>query len=305
MPSKDKKSGAGRSSKLGYAFGALLLIGCVIALGRSGSKKPAAESREAPALLSREISAQSPPKVFEPFTAEAYRAEIEQKRARLAAKQFLGLKTLELTADNGVFKIPFTFKPRKVWCQGGDLDTMKYASDDPSAQDILISLEPLAAEGKGDFMRTSVAALYNGVEHVFKLKAADKPRTYGLYICTARTKTTSCKGKTLISHDEISKDLAQGGRDAAKKAYIFYFQQLILDKNILETYRTNDFSSVFRTSVEAYLISQKGVGRSEFQQAWDVSQVTRSKPADLRDGRVVLSLPHNDPRCMRAGRVEN
>lgn len=174
---------------------------------------------------------------------------------------------------------------------------MKYASNDANADQILITIEPLGA-GKGDYLRTNVVRLYENIDHVFKLKPSDSLQSYGLYICSDSSKATSCKSKTLASHAAISEEAvnAKGDAQAKKKDYIFYFQNLLLDKNNLETYRTDEFSGEFKAALESYLKNQK-LADSDIQTAWKLSNITRSQPIEIEDGKIILALPYNDPRC--------
>lgn len=279
----------------------IIIVGAVIVLGiivfKKRSKKiltdPAAtqairSSEEAPL---QELS-QEEPKSYDP---KAYKAEVARMRAKYASRAMLGLKSMDLKEKDGLLQIPFRFIPQKIWCQAGDLDTMKRLSKDPSANEFLISLEP-SGGGKGDFLRTSVLALYKGIEHTFKLKPSSS-HSYGLYICLDGGKGTSCKDKPLKTHSAISAEVANA-KDTAKTDYIFYYQHVIFDKNSLEVYKSEDASDDFKKSIASYLKEQKDIDSAEFQAAWNVSKITGSSSADVQGERLQLSLPYNDPRCM-------
>lgn len=301
MSSKNKGSGGGRATKPLHALIVLMALGLVFFVMRNRSRKTPGDNpgEQEISLLPDDTGLRTSEP--EGFDAKGYQATLDRRRALLAAKDLLGLKTLNLKSENDVLTIPFSFKPRKVWCQGGDIDTMKYASDNPAAMDILITIEPFSEQGKKDVLRTSVANLYKGLDNTFKVKAGEGTLSYGLYICSDSKKRGSCKDKALKSHADISQEMANAADSPAKVDYIFYFQHLLLGKDKLEVYRTNDFSDAFRTSVEAYLDSQRAVHRSEVRKAWKISEISRSESADIRDGRIVLSLPYNDPRCLDGG----
>lgn len=302
MAAKGRKSDGSRKT---IKFKQAVIAGSVLVLGLTAvnyrSKKVASKTvaTEAPPIANAS-SYYEPPKESKPYDSKAHKAQVARKRAQYAARALLGLKSLELKEVDGLLRIPFRFTPHKVWCQGGDLDTMKYASKDLSANEILISLEPNGS-GKGDFLRTSVAALYNGVEHTFKLQPGSSPQIYGLYICSDSKQGKSCKNKSLKSHAEISNDVSNAN-GSSKNNYIFYFQPVVFDKNSLEVYKSDDASDAFKDSIEAYLEKQKGIDSSELKAAWKVSKVIRSSSPEVQGGRLQLSLPYNDPRCMGRGR---
>lgn len=299
MKSKNGKSGGSGRIKPKP----ILIAGSVLVLGYLALKTQS--TKEAPTLPTKE-AVQTPqnliietPREPKAYDTEAYTKEVKRVRAQAAARTLLGLKTLELKEENGLLTIPFRFTPRKLWCQGGDLDMMKYASNNITANEILISLEPTSG-GKGDYVRTSVAALYNGLEGSFKLNAGSK-QSYGLYICSDDKKGTSCKGKAVASAAGMTEELAKAG-NSPKKSYIFYFQHVVLDKRGLETYKSDDPTDEFKKSIGTYLNKQKDLDSSEFEAAWKVSKVIRSTPSDVYDGRLQLSLPYGDTRCMRSDR---
>lgn len=300
MAAKGRRPSGSKSVKPKH----VLVVVAVVGLGFIALKiRPKKMTSKAPA---REASVADEPAIQElpledikPHDSKAYKEEVARKRVRFAARALLGLKSLELKETDGFLNIPFVFTPEKVWCQGGDLDTMKFVSKNIVANDILISLEPSGNE-KGDSLRTSVAALYKGLEYTFKVKPGSA-RSYGLYICSDTKNEKSCKNKTLKTHEAMTNEVSAAD-GSAKDDYIFYFQHVVFDKNSLEVYRSNDASDEFKKSIETYLTKQKSIDTHEFQTAWKVSKVIRSNSADVEDGRLHLILPYNDPRCMNQGR---
>lgn len=285
-----------RSIKPEYALAFVALLGLVALVMKVRSKKMAAHppARAADATTD---SIQLLPQAATEVETKSSQAELNKARARLAMNEAIGLKSLPLTDKDGLLEIPFRLKPQKLWCRGGDIDTMKYASNDPSSDQILITLEPLNG-GKGDFLRTSVVKLYKGFDHVFKVKKNADSRSYAVYLCSDSAKATSCKGKTLRSHAVVSDESAAAGAKAKKKDYIFYFQHLLLEDKSLVSYRMDDFSNGYRRLVGDFLKNQKGLNPSEVQEAWKTASLTRSLPPDVQGGRVSLALSYNDPRCM-------
>lgn len=284
----------------------MLIVGVAVVLGVIALKMPSKKvsSKVEPREIARPSEAspiqEIPEGESKAYDSKAYKDEITQMRAQFAARTMLGLKSLDLKEESGLVRIPFQLIPSKVWCQGGDLDTMKYASRDLGANEILISLEP-SSGGKGDSLRTSVAALYKGIEHTFKLQPGNGTQSYGLYICSDSKNGTSCKDKIVKTHAEISKE-ASLANDAAKKDYLFYYQHVLLARNNLEVYRSDDTSDEFKKSIETYLNEQKDISSSEIQTAWKIASVMRSTSPDVKDDRLQLTLPYNDPRCMDPGK---
>lgn len=292
---KPKPKGSRKIKPFSFSFALALLV--LVSIAFKSCPKRTTSNPSAPAAApSDEPVFQEAATEPEAYDSKAYEAELTRSRAQYAARALLGLKSMDLKESNGLLKVPFRFTPRKLRCQGGDLDTMKYASKDPGAKEILISLEP-SDTGRGDFMRTSLSSLYGGVEHTFSLKPSSDAQSYGLYICSDSMNATSCKGKTLKSHAAMSEEFAKKS-PSSKNDFIFYFQHVVLDKSGLEIYASEDWSEDFKKSIGSYLTKQKDLSASEFESAWKVSQVIRSTSADIRDGRLQLSLSYNDPDCM-------
>jgi hypothetical protein len=294
-----QSKGSGSPIKLEYVLLGAAIVG--LAYVSTKRKKMAAEVPPEKAVVQQE-GIKSLPNDRTAIDPKAYQAELDSQRAKLGAASALGLTSLDLKLDDGAFPVPFAFVPKKVWCQGGDLDTMKYAIPKADAQEVLISLEPMSG-GKGDAVYTSLNQLQKGFDHIFKLKPADGAQSYGLYICADSKKARSCKGKTLTSHDKMSDELANRTAKSPKKDYVFYFQHMILDKNTIETYKSSDFTDGFKNQIGDYLKGQKGVSPNDFHAAWKLSNTTRSVPAEVVDGKILLSLPYNDPRCLGLDRI--
>lgn len=292
MAGRERKS---KDSK--FKLEHILIVGVIIVLGlmakKFQSKKMAA--RFIPVEVAPSPDFQEVPIESGSDDPGDYENKLVEQRIRYAARNLLRLKTLGLKEVNGRLRIPFRFIPQKVWCQGGDLDTMKYASKDLGAKKVLITLESSDGRG-GDSLRTSVSDLYKGIQHVFDLKPG-QTKSYGLYICSDAGNGTSCKDKALKSHASMASEFART-RGSSANDNIFYYQHLVLDQKSLEVYESNDRSDTFKKSIGTYLTKQKDIEFSEFEAAWKVSNVMKSTAADIRDGRLQLSLPYNDPLCL-------
>jgi hypothetical protein len=227
-----------------------------------------------------------------------YQEELNRERAQFARARELGLKSLPLKNQGETLTIPLSFVPEKVWCQGGDLDTMKYSAKNDRAKDFIITLEGINRGGKNPFIRTSLEELYKGVNTSFTIPKPKEATAYGLYICSDSRKENSCQQKTMQSHAKLSEQLAENPAKAKTDDRIFFFQNLVIDGRSIEAYRTDDFSQEFQRSISNHLV-RKGLSASEVQAAWKANSTLKSAPVDIRKDRIVLRLPYNDPRCIQ------
>lgn len=294
---KTQKSAGARNLFIGAT--GLVVLGLIVLKGRSSNtpSPPPPQKAELQAMAPLPLDAE----VSERLDPKEKQAALDKARALGAMYSYLGVSTLRLNVKDDRLQIPIHFKPEKLWCRGGDIDTMKHASDDLGAPNILISLEPLG-EGKGDFVRTNVLNFYKEFEQVFQIKEAAASQGLGLYICSDSKNQNSCKGKPVRSHEAMSKELAAAGsRSEGKPDYLLYFQPITISEKNLETYKIDDFSEDFQASMKGYLKRQKGIDEANAQTAWNLSRAMRSLPAKILDERIVVTLSHNDPQCMGAG----
>ncbi|RZA12996.1 MAG: hypothetical protein EOP10_30490 [Proteobacteria bacterium] len=228
---------------------------------------------------------------------EVMQKEVDSLRAKESSDMKLGIKKFPLKEINGRYDIAFQFTARKIWCQGGDLDTIKHAVNSSSDPSVLIALEPQEA-GKGAILRTSVLQLFAGLTHKFSIPVASG-LSYALSICSDMKKEGTCRGKTVKTHSEINSALAEEKTDrkASPIDYLFYFQHLVLDKSFLYSYRSDNASEGYLNLIAEYFKEHSSVGELEMKKAFKNSKITRSAPADISGGRILLELPVNDPRC--------
>ncbi len=230
-----------------------------------------------------------------------YQEELNQQRVQFAQMRILGIKSLNLKGKGDTVSIPLVFAPKKMWCQGGDLDTMRYAAKSLKNKDFLITLETIGRPGKNPYVRTSLNQLYAGLSYTFTVPRPKGSTAYGVYICQDSKQENTCQKKLVETHAEISDSLAQQGDGAKNQDRVFFFQNLIVDNKKVETYRTNDFGSEFQKSINSHLVGKRGVNPADFQTAWNLNKTIKSAPTDVRAGKIILSLPYNDPRCLSAG----
>lgn len=226
----------------------------------------------------------------------AYAKEVANRRAVFMKKDKLGIKTLPLKAKGGEFSIPFEIVPKPLWCQGGDLDTMSYAIDAVSANNILLTIEDTDGGNVMSSRTTSIQELYKGVKHTFKVKVPSSISSLAFYICSDLKKTGKCQTKKVSKPTALATELADLDSKAKKTDHVFYFQHLFLDNNSIDIFRNDDFTSGYRKLMASYLKAVKA-DVATFEKDWKTGDTIRSNPLDILNGKVILTLPHNDKRC--------
>ena len=78
-----------------------------------------------------------------------------------------GVRGIDLQTENGMLKIPFSFRSKKQWCLGGDLDTINLVISDENREELLVTIETLTSKQRGDKAKVSLPAwievLANGI----------------------------------------------------------------------------------------------------------------------------------------------
>ncbi len=240
-----------------------------------------------------EITYQKEAGAFNPI---AYSQEITANRKRIYTNRILGLKTLNLKKSQGKVSIPFEFVPRKVWCQGGDLDTIRYATSREDAKEVLISLETMGTNQVREGFHVSHEDLLKGLTHTFTVDEDHGKKSLSLAICSDRKKTGSCKKAQVINQTQLNAKLGAKSNQL-EGDFLFYFQHLLFDGNSVQTYRSDVFTSQYKKSLNDYLSNAK-VDSEESKEAWQRNKTIRSNPVDISNGKIRLSLPYNDPRCL-------
>ncbi len=234
-------------------------------------------------------------------TPQRLQSRVNRLRANEASESRLGIVKFPLNATDGFFSIPFVFSPRKIWCQGGDLDTMKHALNGIESSTFLVTLQPLRESEKGETYRTTLGNLFQGFTHVFKIREG-KPGNYALTICSDQKGTNTCAGKSLTTHSKIADEVVAHDQGTPSKDYIFYFQHLIVNKTQLYAYRSDDASTRYQNEIRSYLQDEVKLSSDTLAEAWKMSSTLRSSPLGLDNGKIKLSLPYNDPECGKVKR---
>lgn len=229
----------------------------------------------------------------------AFANEMLAARRGVAVKSAIGLKSAQLKTAGGKVLIPFDFIPHKLWCQGGDIDTMKYASSSRTEKEFLISLESMDGKQVNEGVHVSLNDLYKGISHVFKVSASTSTKSLALRICADKKKRGTCSSAKVIDQTTLNENMGATG-EKPKEDYVFYFQHMILAKDKIQTYRSDVFTDNFKKSVTQFMTQEK-VDSKDLQWAFRTTKIIRSNPPDIMDGKIRLTLPYNDPRCM-AGR---
>ncbi len=277
----------------------LSIVACIIAgffLIRSYFKaKPSDPIEAVPSQAVTVVSKQSSDPE-QNLDKAAYAKQVANRRAIFLKKDKLGIKTLPLKAKGGEFSIPFELIPKPLWCQGGDLDTMGYAIDAVSVNNILLNIEDT---DNGDVLSsrsTSIQELYKGVRHTFKVQAPSKLSSLGFYICSDLKKSGKCQTKKVSKPTALATELADLDSKAKKTDHVFYFQHLFLNQNSVGIFRNDDFTPSYKKMMSSYLKAVKA-DVATFEKDWKTGDTLRSNPFDIQNGKVILTLPHNDKRC--------
>lgn len=234
--------------------------------------------------------------VSENFDKQAYGRELIDIRKKAHATRSLGIKSLVLTKSKGKIRIPFEFVPQKLWCQGGDIDTIRYATSKTNAKEVLITLESLGNSKVKESLKVSVDNLIAGFTHTFAVDAGIKDSSLSLSICTDRKKTGSCKKASVVDQAALNNALGAASNRTTKD-FLFYFQHLLYSGGKLQTYSNDNFTADYRKRLNSFL-NKSDVDKDEIERAWQLNKKIRSNPVNIVNGKIVLSLPYNDPRCM-------
>ncbi|MDQ3230196.1 MAG: hypothetical protein M3Q07_00100, partial [Pseudobdellovibrionaceae bacterium] len=225
-----------------YLLLGVLMIGIAFVILRGKNTTISMQAETPPAVEGQVNPVQVLPSHQSPVDVRKYQDELNQQRAQFAQARSLGLKSMPLKNQGDTVTIPLVFAPNKVWCQGGDLDTMRYGAKSDTNKEFLITLEAIGRGGKNPFVRTSLKELQKGVSYSFTIPKPKDTTAYGVYICTDGRKENSCQRKGIETHSQASTELAEDPNKARSEDRVFFFQNLVIDSKKVEAYRTDDFS---------------------------------------------------------------
>ncbi|RYZ90973.1 MAG: hypothetical protein EOP04_02155 [Proteobacteria bacterium] len=228
------------------------------------------------------------------------KSELRALRAAGFKNIKFGVKSLTLNENEGLFKIPFSFKSRKQWCVGGDIDTMRLLASGDEKNDFIVTIEPITDGSRGEAYPVSIDKMVSGFEKSFAIKSTGKTENLGLFICSDRRGTKSCRGKESIDHKSLSDKIADPKtvKSTSSKDYILYFQNLVIRESKLFTYSSENVSEDGLSDLKKHIMSSMKIKASDFDSAQQFNKTMRSVPADIMGQRIALTLPYNDPRCI-------
>lgn len=300
-PSPSTGSSSGGSNKKKLALLGLAIAGGLFYLFQDETPAPetppAMPAREAPPP--QQFNIPKPPEIISDNTPTQGPVDMEKFRKRAYANKELGVKKLKLGLNNGVMKIPLKFHPHKRWCQGGDLDTIKFLRPDPNADEFLVTIESITGKQRGDKMRVSAKKLLEGFDRDFSIPIRKDTESLGLYICRDKGKTNTCRSKVVTTHADITESIAdkKTTNEALNKDYVLYFQNFIVKDGELLTYSNDDVRPETIIKLRKHLTGEYGVETPDFNAAYEINKVLRSVSAKIENGTIKLNLPYNDPRC--------
>ena len=224
----------------------------------------------------------------------------EKVRASGLRDLVYGVQGIDLHEENGMIKIPFSFRSKKQWCRGGDLDTISLVIPNENSEELLVTLETLTSKQNGDRAIVSLHKLVDGFDRTFQIAIRNKTESLGLFICRDSKGTKSCRGKELKSHKEISNSIADNttAPEAKKKDYIFYYQNFIVKDGRLYTYKNENTSPEKLKNLSEHLETNYKMKPTDFDASTTYNNVMRSVPAKIIENKIELTLPYNDPRCL-------
>ena len=260
---------------------------------------------EAPAKATREIVKPADIVIQDQTAPSPSPMNLQKARSGGLRDLVYGVKGIELKEENGVVKIPFSFRSKKQWCLGGDLDTISLVVPDENLDELIVSIETLTSKQRGDKAKVSLHKLVDGFDKTFQLSIRNKTESLGLFICRDSAGTNSCRGKELKSHKEISNSIANNetAPEALKKDYIFYYQNFIVKDGQLYTYKNENTNIGELKKLKEHLQSTYDLKAQDFDESTRFNNVMRSIPAQIKGNKIELTLPYNDPRCLPGGGI--
>lgn len=227
---------------------------------------------------------------------------LRKARMRAAARFEIGLGTIKPKSVGGFLEIPVEFVPKKLWCAGGDLDTIRQSLTNVVADNLLISIESLIDPSRKALAYTSYLDLMKGLKLAFRIKSPLRGEQYGLFICEDSKKDGSCQKKNLLSFDELSRmNDSEQSAVASNVSPIFYFQQLIADGEEINTFDANRFLGKKKGVLLNQLGEQFDLSEKDIQKGWRYSSVVKSLSTEVQHNTIKAPLTYADTRCGGGG----
>lgn len=291
-----KNKGKKASDPLWIGVGVIALV--FAAFQFFASKKQEIEAADPARERKDVISVQPLSNLMEDKGDGTEKERLRKARMQSAARFQIGMVSLKPVSKDSQIEIPVEFVPRKLWCSGGDLDTIRQSLENVVAENLLVSVESLSDLSNKAVAYTSYLELLKGRKFTFRIKTPERGDQFGLFICEDSKKEKSCQNKTLLSSDELSKMNSSKSSAAAQGvAAVFYFQHLIADDGEISTFDANQFLGEKKDVLFAHLKGEFDLSDKAIQKGWHYSSVVKSLPTEIQKNTIKAPLTYADTRC--------
>ncbi|MCX6128281.1 MAG: hypothetical protein NTX25_04355 [Proteobacteria bacterium] len=224
------------------------------------------------------------------------KVSIEQQRSAYFEKMQLGISSASLPIESGFAKASIKIKNRKLYCRGGEIDTMDRDAANASSKEFLLTVEAIGQSGKPYLQDSlSVNDLKAETLHNFSIPAHESNKLLGVYICHDTKKDKSCQNKKVLDYKTHGKNV---GNALNKSDVIYIFHKLLLGKDGNISLFSSFVGDVKNDRSNKYISAQGKIDNNLIAEASAIDRKLRSEALQMSNKIIELTLTLGDRSCL-------
>lgn len=227
-------------------------------------------------------------------------ADTDEMRIANLQKTQLGISSYSFPVDQNKIKMSVRFKVRRLWCRGGEIDTMIRTAQVSKSPEFLLSVEQIGSSSAAIASRAlSISELQKNQTLDFAVtNPSSGALLLGIFVCKDGLKSGVCHNKSLIDYD---KDGADKRSNLRANDYLFLAHKVLVRPNggvdLFSAYLDEKTANL----ADEYALKKLGSNYKDLDGAAKYDRILRSEPLQFVDNALELILTQGDFSCIKAG----
>lgn len=222
--------------------------------------------------------------------------EVKRALALSASERMIGMRRLDIRAQNAHWHLTIQLKSSKKNCELGDLDLIRIDQGKRDQKGLIFSIEDLANREVLSKVLLALEDIVDNKTLSFSWPDSGKDRSLGLFLCSASQSKDSCQSKSVQPINNILTNRnAQLFQD---KVYLFhYLQQSKVLSFLNPVVRHPDLLPTLQKILQSRGMDRAAASRvSSNIDEWHKALGSAAPEVEDRK-KLIINLPHNDPAC--------
>lgn len=222
---------------------------------------------------------------------------VRKRQQEFLRKADLGINGVTFPVKDDKLQVSVIFKPVPV-CHRGDYNMISHDMKISRQKSLSLVLEnPHDGGFKRQSQRIKLRNLRRGFKKVFKLPTNLKGEVLGVFVCSDRDKTGTCRDKYALDLNRV----LTHARKTARIDKIYLFNLLLVSGKKVEFLTESLDKSAQYKKLKKYLARDYKPGdlKSIIKRIVKLSRRLKSYPPDSSKGRLVVKIPYGNYKACR------